>query len=400
MLAVIRCLDDAGYQVTATGSTRLAPGLWSRACSERRILPDPSVSVEGFIARIYDLLHAGQIDVLVPGTDAALYAVSLHRSRLEPYVRIGLADHEIVEDALDKPSLARHARAAGLAVPDSTVCERVEVALEAARALGFPVLVKPVRTVVVSQGKLLRHASRVARDEHAVRDLHRQFGRCIVQRRETGSVVSFAGVATEQGILGAAVSRYRRTWPPEGGSACFSETIPAPGSLAERVEALVCAIGWRGVFELELIERSDGTMEVIDFNPRPYGSLSLACAAGVPLPSIWCKWLLGERSLVPPGQRVGARYRWEDSDLRYAAWELRRGGVRRAASVLTPQAGVTHAYFRSADPAPFAARGLELARTSARAVAHTSARAAAARAASAGVAAGRAAAGHGRGRRA
>jgi len=141
-------------------------------------------------------------------------------------------------------------------------------------------------------------------------------------------------------------------------------------------------------------------MEVIDFNPRPYGSLSLACAAGVPLPSIWCKWLLGERSLVPPGQRVGARYRWEDSDLRYAAWELRRGGVRRAASVLTPQAGVTHAYFRSADPAPFAARGLELARTSARAVAHTSARAAAARAASAGVAAGRAAAGHGRGRRA
>jgi predicted ATP-grasp superfamily ATP-dependent carboligase len=361
VLAVIRCLHDAGFDVTAAASTRLAPGLWSRACSARSILRGPGVDVEGFLGRLESLLRTGRNRVLIPGTDATLYAVSRHRERLARYVRIGLPDHETVERALDRACVSRSAAAVGLAAPDGRVCERVEEALERARVFGFPVLVKPVRTVAELDDRLIRHSSRLARDEDTVRELHRQLGRCIVQRRETGDVISFAGVATEQGLLGSVVSRYRRTWPPEGGNACFSETIAVPGSLAERVEALVGAIGWRGLFELELIERADGSMEAIDFNPRAYGSLSLACAAGVPLPAIWCKWLLGERPLVPK-QRVGARYRWEDADLRHAAWQLRHGSVKRAAGVLAPQLDVTHAYFRPSDPAPLLARGLQLAR--------------------------------------
>jgi D-aspartate ligase len=361
MLAVARCLNDAGFHVTATASTRLAPGLWSRACSARAILPDPSAGVEDYVAGLQGLVRAGRFDLAVPGTDSTLYAVSLHRNRLAPYVRLGLPDHEVVEEALDKTCLARHAATVGLSPPESRVCESAEGALEAARAFGFPVLVKPMSAVVHVHGTLVRRASRLARDERAVRDLHRQLGRCIVQRREAGSLLSFAGVATEAGMLASVLTRYLRTWPPGAGNACFSETITVPRLLAERVSALVAAIGWRGLFELELIERSDGSIEAIDFNPRPYGSLSLACAAGVPLPAIWCRWLLGERLVVEPA-RVGARYRWEDSDLRYAAWELRHGGVRRAAGVLAPQIDVTHAYFRSSDPAPFLARGLQLAR--------------------------------------
>ena len=360
MLAAMRCLNDAGYEVTATASTRLAPGLWSRACSMRSILPDASRGVDGFVARMRALLQAARHDVLVPGTDATLYAVSLHRDRLAPYARLGLPEHEVVEDALSKTCLARHAEAAGLTTPDSAVCESSDAALDAARALGFPVLVKPISALSFRDGTLVRHASRLARDEGAVRHLQGQLGRCIVQRQEPGSVMSFAGVATDEGMLAAVVSRYRRTWPPEAGNACFSETIPVPRSLADHVGALVAAIGWRGLFELELVERSDGSRQAIDFNPRAYGSLSLACSAGVALPALWCQWLLGE-PLLAPTARVGARYRWEDADLRYAAWELRRGGLGRAVRVLAPQVDVTHAYFRRSDPAPLVARGLELA---------------------------------------
>lgn len=367
MLAVIRCLDDSGFEVAATASTRLAPGLWSRASTERRILPAAGADIEGFVARLETLLRIGRSQVLIPGTDAALYAVSRYRDRLSRYVKIGLPDHDSVMQALDRECLGRYSAAAGLTPPDCRVCERVEDALAAASAFGFPVLVKPVRTVSEDGGKLVRNSSRLAPDEQVVRDLHRQLGRCIVQRRETGQVVSFAGVATDSGMLGSVVSRYRRTWPPEGGNACFSETIPAPAHLAERVEALIGAIGWRGIFELELIERSDGSMAAIDFNPRAYGSLSLACAAGVPLPSIWCRRLLGEQPVIPAMARVGLRYRWEDADLRHAAWQLRRGAVKRAAGVLAPQADVTHAYLRYSDPAPLVLRGLELARVAARA---------------------------------
>jgi predicted ATP-grasp superfamily ATP-dependent carboligase len=361
VLAAVRSLDQAGYLVTATASTWLAPGLWSRACSSRRLLPDPAVHLDDFLTNLVALIRADRHEVLLPGTDATLYAISRYRDRLEPYVRLGLPDHEVVMHALDREWVGRQAVAAGLGPPEGVVCRRVEEALDAARQFGFPVVVKPVNTVVELDGRLARHASRLVSDERTLRDAQGQLGSCIVQRQEVGHVVSFAGVAVNGEVLASVVARYRRTWPPEAGNACFSETIAAPSSLVERVETLIDGIGWSGVFELELIERFDGTIEVIDFNPRVYGSLSLALAAGVPLPAIWCKCLLGERPLVARA-RVGARYRWEDGDLRHALWRLHHGGAREALAVLSPQVDVTNAYFRSLDPAPMIARGMQVAK--------------------------------------
>ena len=47
--------------------------------------------------------------------------------------------------------------------------------------------------------------------------------------------------------------RYLRTWPPEAGNAALTETVAVPAELAERVGALVAALGWEGIFELELV---------------------------------------------------------------------------------------------------------------------------------------------------
>jgi predicted ATP-grasp superfamily ATP-dependent carboligase len=133
----------------------------------------------------------------------------------------------------------------------------------------------------------------------------------------------------------------------------FSETIIPPRGLLDRAEALVGSLGWQGIFELELLETTDG-FAVLDLNPRPYGSLALAVNAGANLPALWCDWLLG-RDPAPVVARPGALYRWEDADLKYLFWQLRRGHCRAAARVLVPHRRVTHALFRLTDPAPLAA---------------------------------------------
>jgi predicted ATP-grasp superfamily ATP-dependent carboligase len=145
---------------------------------------------------------------------------------------------------------------------------------------------------------------------------------------------------------------------------CFSETIPRPPGLVERVEALTTELGWEGMFELELMEHPNGSFGAIDFNPRAYGSLALAVAAGVPLPALWCSWVLGER-VEPMQARPGVRYRWEDADLRYLRWQLWARDLDRALRVMRPHRGVVHAYFRFSDPAPSLARMIELARIAA-----------------------------------
>ena len=361
MLAAIRCLTASGFAVTALAGARYAAGLWSLAPARRRLAPDPRADTEAFVRRLESILSGTPHDLLLLGTDASLLTASRHRSRLEPYVKLDLPEHEAVERSLDREQLGIEAARAGLAFPEGQLCRTSADAVLAARELGYPVFVKPVQTVVGSAGAVRRRSTVLAQDEGAVESAAAAFGSCIVQRRLEGSVVSLAGVAAGGGLLGVAVSRYRRTWPPEAGNVSFSETISCPTGLAERVGSLVNGLGWRGMFELELIERSGLGFAALDFNPRPYGSLSLAVAAGVPLPAIWARWVLRGDS-APTTARIGVAYRWEDGDLKHLVWQARRGHARSVVSIARPRRRVVHAYFQPRDPAPLLARVVELSR--------------------------------------
>jgi predicted ATP-grasp superfamily ATP-dependent carboligase len=360
VLATVRCLGDEGWSVTSVATTPLAPGLWSRASNGRRLAPDPRYDVDGFIGALEGILRHRRYRALLPGTDAALVAVSRHRDRLERYVDLGLPPHEVVERVLDKEQLAAEAARAGLPGPEQAVCGTLDDALDAAHRYGYPVHVKPVHTVLEGDGSLRRDKSLLVPDDEALRQAVERHGRCIVQRRVAGHVISFAGVATAARLLAYVVSRYRRTWPAEAGNASFSETIACPPELAARVQALVRGLGWLGLFELELIDGSGREPAAIDFNPRPYGSLSLAMAAGVPLPALWCEWLLGAEPR-PVSARIGVRYRWEDAEVRHLLWQLCHRRPQAAMAVLRPPRAAAHAYSHARDPIPAAARLLELA---------------------------------------
>jgi predicted ATP-grasp superfamily ATP-dependent carboligase len=323
------------------------------------VLTDPSAGVDQFAAGLERLLRRQRHDVLLPSTDEALFVISSRRERLAAQLETDLPGHELVLRAQNKECLAVEGERVGLPPPEWRLCERLPDAVEAAGEFGYPVLVKGVRTVEEIAGRLVRHPTRLAGDEPALRQLQPRFGRCIVQRRVSGTVLSFGGVATDQGLLGEAVSRYQRTWPPQAGPASFVETVTPSEDMRQRVSALVMAIGWKGLFELELIECEDRVLRPIDFNPRPYGSMTVSQAAGAPLATLWCRWLLGEAP-VPAAARPGVHYRMEDMDARHILWRLRKGDFRGAALAARPRRHTTHAWFRARDPLPLLARGLEL----------------------------------------
>ena len=232
--------------------------------------------------------------------------------------------------------------------------------LEAAESFGYPVMLKPRSTVFAAGGGFLQRSSRIAADELQLRGMAPDYGSpCLVQEHIAGRPYSFAGVLTEDGLAAVAMARYDRTWPPAAGNAAFATTVEPPPWLSDAVRRLLDALGWRGLFELELIDRGDGRFIPIDVNPRPYGSLALASAAGAPLAVLWCRMLLGD-SPEPRVARAGHRYRWEDAELRHLLWTVRHDGVLAAARSLRPRRQTVHAYFRWRDPAPLAARALEL----------------------------------------
>jgi predicted ATP-grasp superfamily ATP-dependent carboligase len=299
--------------------------------------------------------------VLVPGSDGALAAISIFRDRLEPHVRVGLPLQAAVEACLDKLRLLEVAAAAGLASPKTLICESGGEAASAGRELGYPLVLKPGRVILSGGRAWSRPSTRVVVDQAQLEDLLPAYGSpFLLQAREQGVVYSCGGVMGDDWLLALVTSRYRRTWPADAGEAAYSETVETPSGLAQGVERILSSLGWQGLFELELIRRADGSFAAIDLNPRVYGSLALAIAAGAPLPAIWCDWLLN-RDPLPWQARPGVAYRWEEGDLRHLLWQLRNGRVGLAAQILVPRQGVVHPNFRLSDPGPLFARALQLA---------------------------------------
>jgi predicted ATP-grasp superfamily ATP-dependent carboligase len=190
--------------------------------------------------------------------------------------------------------------------------------------------------------------------------LHAYASPFIVQRFEHTGFLSCSGVIADGRLLALSTSRVPRLWPTIAGMHTFSETVPVPDGLAARICALLGELGWQGIFQVQMLERAAGGFSAIDLNPRVFASMTLDHRAGANLAAIWCEWLLGGRP-TPVTATPGFRYRWEEGELCHLAWQLRRGNLRAAASVLLPHRRVTRAWFRATDPGPVLARVLQLA---------------------------------------
>jgi predicted ATP-grasp superfamily ATP-dependent carboligase len=362
MLATSRGLDAGGYEVSAAAFAPLAPGHWSRSCSDRLRVTDPRVDASEFAGDLRRYLERRPCAVVVPGSDFSLLAVSREREQLDGLTHLGLPSQAAVERSFNREILAAAAGAAGLAPAAATRCETVAEAVSAAREFGFPVLLKSISTVQDRGAKVAAGPNtRIVADEPELRSVAASYGKSwLVQQVQSGQMLSVGGVLAEGQLRAIAVSAYRRTWPPPAGNVAFSVTIEPPPGLEESVAALLRHVGWEGIFELELIHSAHGTLTPIDLNPRPYGSMALAVASGANLPRIWCDWVLG-RGVEPAAPRPvrtrpGRHYRWEEADLRHLVWQLRRGRYGAAARVLRPRRRVVHPLFRVSDPLPLLTR--------------------------------------------
>jgi predicted ATP-grasp superfamily ATP-dependent carboligase len=358
-LAACRSLSRAGYAVDAVATSRPAAAHWSRSCDRRLVASDPREDESRFVDELSDIARTASYQLLVTGSDASLLAVSRHRERFEGLTELGLPPEQVVERCVSKRALTGAAIEAGLDAPETEVCADVAEARAAAGRFGYPVVLKPPSTVRAVNGRGVQRGSMVVKDEATLAALWPGYGaQSLVQRHLGGDVVSFSGVVADGRLLAYGVSRYGRTWPPEGGAVSFAETISPPAGLRRRVEKLIRVLGWEGVFELELVQ--NGTrFAAIDFNPRLFGSLELITRAGAPLSAAWCDWVLGFEPVASEA-RAGYRYRWEDAEARNLWRRLREGRLRSALSMLRPRRRMTRSFFSLTDPAPLAARLLLL----------------------------------------
>lgn len=287
----------------------------------------PPVGHEEYAAAVRRELASGRYVTVLPSSDAALVALAAPGS-----------------DLVDKSLLADRAAAAGVrTVPSRTFASRDEV-LAAVGDLEFPVVVK----AAVKAARSPYPARRVDAAAGLVANL--PDGRVVVQPWMAGPMSAVAGVMWKGELVAAAHQRYERIWPPGCGVASAAVSVVADTDVEERLVALLG--GYDGIFQAQFVGG-----RLVDVNPRVYGSMPLATAAGANLVGVWCDLLRGGAP-APARARPGVRYRWLDGDVRALADDLRHRRYRpgRLLAELRPRAGTAYSVESLVDLRPAATR--------------------------------------------
>ncbi len=361
-LAAVRALRAAGYAPWLAVSDPRTYAARSRAVAGTVPMSAPGSDGEGFVRTLSAAAKRLSIAAVLPSAEVHFLALA-GRAVDFPGIALGTPSRGIVERAFDKNLLPELAAAAGLRAPPTVkvVCGRSETL----GTFGFPAVVKPPRSRIPNpDGTVSHHSARyVSSVEEAEEALEALVGgEGLLQPYITGSLVGVSGVSWEGELVCALHQVSTRIWPVLAGGGSYAQTIPPNIELERCVGRLLRSVSWSGLFQVQFIRDIRGEHYFIDLNPRIYGSLALAVAAGLNLPEIWLNLLLGRR-LDVGSYRVGTRYRHDERDVRALARMLADGGEARwrALRGLVPRRGTTHAVFSLRDPMPLLTSAAKLA---------------------------------------
>lgn len=354
-LVAVRCLGRHGLRVTAGAEGRLASGGFSKYCDRRIRYPSPVDESEAFVETLDEELHRRDYDVLLPVHDATVVPVTEHRSRLAARVGIPFQPHEELLVGLDKHRTVEAAHDAGVPYPATLAPDELD--LDAVEAeLGYPVVVKPRRSSQRIGVTVCESPQELERVFGGTRERH---GPVLLQEYipNGGELGVYTVYDWDTQLRGVTVQRRLRSNPPEGGPSTLRETTRDP-ALIRLADELLSSIGWQGAAMVEFrVDARTGQPQLMEINPRLWGSLALTVHAGVNAPVLLYQLAVDGRCETQTEYDVGVRARWFFGDvLQLLAREDRRAAAGEFLGSTTT--GCRYDVLSAVDPLPAIVYGL------------------------------------------
>lgn len=373
-LAPIRSLGRAGVPVFALYHDGATFARTSRHVRAAFPVPSPATREEDFVRAV--LAHGEGLAgaLLLPTTDDATAAVARHRAALSRHYLVAAPDWAVARNFIEKRRSYQLAAAAGVPTPATEEVRSSGEAEDAARRLGYPLLVKPSQSHLFYER--YRRKMFVIRDRSElllrVDDALRSGLDVVLQEVVPGpdsAVVNYNAYAWGGRALVEFTARQLRKAPPRFGSprAARSERID---DLLEPGRRVLQALGFEGFACCEFKrDPRDGRYKILDVNGRPNLSGALAIRCGIDFPLLQYRHLVqGE---LPRAATFEEGVYWTDVlrdlgyGLRFALQERYRPGEQLAPYLARARCD---AILDRRDPRPFLARCRALASSAVRAL--------------------------------
>jgi D-aspartate ligase len=349
-LGIARSLGRRGIPVWIVHGPVERMAVMSRYC--RRSISWPTADEHARADFLADLCSSGGLKgwVLFPTDDDTTVLIARHADRLSGYA-LTTPGWEFVRQAHDKRLTYKLAAAAGIAHP-RTFYPGSREDLESLD-LEFPVILKPA--VKESPNRFTRAKAWPAIDRRELMALYDEAARLVppttimVQELLPGggeAQFSFAALCEDGRPIASVVARRLRQYPVDfGRSSSCVETVDEPEVVRE-AERFLASFRYSGLVEVEFKrDPRDGSLRLLDVNPRVWTWHTLAAGAGVDFS--YLQWRLSRGQAVPRSQaRPGVRWIRPATDaLAATQLVLTRGESARV---------VAKTYWRAVEMAPFA----------------------------------------------
>lgn len=270
------------------------------AYASRSVLYDHPQNETAFVASLLEIIRRCSVDVVLPIGDVSCRILSKHRVEISAQAALPIADWDAMRIASDKQESVSFASSLGIPIPrtydDKADVERYPIVVKSRLGAGGV-------SYINSQDEL---AAINTEDS-------------ILQEYVTGGGYGFFGLF-EQGRERAIFMHKRsREYPITGGASTAAESI-YDEKLLELGLSVLRELQWHGVAMVEFKrDATDGIYKLMEVNPKFWGSLDLAIAAGVDFPRLAVEMALGRLTESVMKYNVGIRFRWVFDDLVHLA---------------------------------------------------------------------------------
>lgn len=327
-LAATRALGKKGVDVTVADETVQTLAGSSRYCRSAFVYPSPYQSPLQFLETLRREMMQRGIMVLLPMTDVSTYLVLKHRVELGEEIQLPYASFEMFDRLTDKWQLFQLARELNIPAPVTYFIEDLGQLSGLFPRLKYPVVLKPYRSKIFSEGRWIstsvRYAGSASELEHTVAHTE-SFSRYpfLIQEYILGQGQGVFALYEHGRPVFFFAHRRLREKPPSGGISVLSESVEVDPRMRAISQRILDHIQWHGVAMIEFKVSSDGIPFLMEVNARFWGSLQLAIDAGADFPYFAYRLALGEKIEAVNRYRAGIKSRWLLGDLDHLYLKLK-----------------------------------------------------------------------------
>lgn len=368
-LGIIRSLGRRGIPVYLLHDKHLCISRFSRYTKQFIKMPDLSNESE-FVEFMIELSTKNKQvrgGILMPTNDAIVKIISKNKEVLEEYYRVPTPSWDVVKFALNKRLTYLIAKKTKIPIPKTICPDSISDIEKLYMNVQYPVILKGVYSfdfykkagVKAYKANSFNELKKILNDISSLVNP----SEIIIQEEIPGNtnlVYSFCSFFKNGEAIGVWTGRKLREHPIGLGTGTFAESIYVP-EIIELGSKLLKVIDYYGISEIEFKkDPRDGDFKLIEINPRTWLWIGLATRAGVDLPYMLYRDMIGEDVIPIKHFRENIKWIHIYTDIGVVVKEVLRGKLGIKDYIYSLRCEKELAVFSFDDPIPFIAEALML----------------------------------------